>query len=141
MSSPPLTNREYAYLCVVGNGTHEEVTKILGIQPSQAWNPGEKSDQTGRIQKFMRWRKDSYLEDTEPIEKHLDSIFQLLHGKHKEVQELFFKGYDAYIQCVGYYPPSGHGTHLTRDIIREAGKMNLAIDLDYYYIDSNGHDG
>jgi hypothetical protein len=141
MTSPPLTNREYAYLSVIGDGTHQEVTKIINIKPSLAWNPGEKSEQTGRIQKFMRWTLDSGLNDTEPLEKHFDAIFFRLKKRHKEIQALFFSGYDAYIQCAGYYPPSGHGTHLNREIIREAGKLNLAIDLDFYYIDSMGHDG
>jgi hypothetical protein len=141
MSSPPLTNREYAYLYATGDGTHQEVTTILDIEPSLAWNVGERSERTGKVQKSMRWKKDSGLEDTELLAKHIESIFFLLGQKNKEVQELFFKGYDLGIQCVGYYPPSGHGTHLSREIIREAGRMNLSIDLDFYYVDENGHDG
>ena len=71
-------------------------------------------------------------------EKDILAAFEI---GHKEIQELFFKGYDVGIQCAGYYPPSGHGTHISREIIREAGKLNLSIDLDFYYLDSNGHDG
>jgi hypothetical protein len=141
MTSPPLTTREYAYLYVTGDGTHQEITEILGIEPSLAWNPGDRSEQTGRVQKFMLWRKDSGLDDTKPIEEHIESIFFIIRQKHREIQELFFKGYDVGIQCAGYYPPSGHGTHISREIIRKAGKLNLSIDLSFYYLDSNGHDG
>lgn len=142
MSQPPMTNREFAYLSISGNGTHQEITEILGVEPSLAWNPGERSEKTGRVQKFMRWRKDSGLEDTEPLEQHIKQILMfVVSRKHKEIQELFFKGYDVGIQCAGWYPPSGHGTHLSREIIREAGKANISIDLDFYYLDAEGHDG
>lgn len=36
MTSPPLTTREYAYLHITGPGTHEEVTSIVGINPTEA---------------------------------------------------------------------------------------------------------
>lgn len=141
MSSPPLTTREFAYLAVLGDGTHQEVTEILGIEPSLAWNAGEPSERTGRIQKGMLWQKDSGLDDKEELSNHIDAIFFMLGLRHKEVKELFFRGYDPYIQCVGYYPCSGHGKHLSRDIIRQAGQLNLAIDLDFYQISDHGHDG
>lgn len=141
MSSPPLTTREFAYLAVVGDGTHQEVTEILGMEPTLAWNAGEPSEHTGRIQKRMLWQRRSGLDDTENLEKHIRSIFFLLYHKHKEIQDLFFRGYDPLIQCAGYYPESYHGTHLSREIIRQAGLLNLAIDLDFYPIPSYGHDG
>lgn len=141
MSSPPLTTREFAYLAVIGGGSHQEVTDILGVEPSLAWNAGEPSERTGRIQKRMFWKKDSGLDDKEILSMHIETIFFILGQKHKAVQELFFRGYDPYIQCVGYYPESGHGTHLSRDIVRQAGQLNLAIDLDFYQIGTQGHDG
>jgi hypothetical protein len=142
MTSPPMTNREYAYLAITGGGSHQEITKIIGIEPSLAWNVGDKSEATGKVQKFMRWRKDSGLDDTEPVDKHIENILTLfVSRKQKEIQELFFKGYDVYIACAGWYPASGHGVHLSREIIREAGKANISIDLDFYYVDSEGHDG
>ena len=102
MSSPPLTTREYAYLTVIGDGTHQEVTKILGLEPSLAWNSGERSEHTGRIQKLMYWKRDSGLDDKEELEKHIQAIFFSLGQKHREIQELFFNGFDPYIQCAGY---------------------------------------
>ena len=141
MSSPPLTTREFAYLAVIGDGTHQEVTEILGIEPSLAWNVGEPSEHTGRIQKRMLWQKNSGLDDKEELSKHIEALFFILGQKHKEIKELFFRGYDPFIQCVGHYPESGHGTHLSRDIVRQAGQLNLAVDLDFYQVGAHGHDG
>lgn len=141
MSSPPLTTREFAYLAVIGDGAHQEVTEILGIEPSLAWNAGDPSERTGRIQKRMFWKKESGLDDKEELSKHIEAIFLIVGLRHKEIKELFFRGYDPYIQCVGYYPETGHGTHLSREIVRNAGQLNLAIDLDFYQVSANGHDG
>ena len=141
MSSPPLTTREFAYLAVIGDGTHQEVTEILGIEPSLAWNAGEPSERTGRIQKRMLWQKDSGLDDKEELSKHIEAIFFILGQKHQELKELFFRGFDPYIQCVGYYTESSFGTHLSRDIVRQAGQLNLSIDLDLYQVSAHGHDG
>lgn len=141
MSSPPLTTREYAYLAVIGDGTHEEVTEILRIEPSLAWNAGEPSERTGRIQKRMLWQRNSGLDDKEELSKHIEAIFFLLGQKHQEIKELFFRGFDPYIQCVGYYTESSFGNHLSRDIIRQAGQLNLAIDINLHQIGTYGHDG
>ena len=81
MSSPPLTTREYAYLSIMGNGTHQEITEILGIEPSLAWNAGEKSEHNGRTQKLMHWKKNSGLDDKESLENHIEAIFFLLSRK------------------------------------------------------------
>lgn len=140
MSSPPLTTREFAYLYITGNGSHQEITEILGIEPSMAWNVGDTNERNGKTQRSLHWKKNTGLDDKESLESHLDAIFFLLSKKHNEIQELFFKGYDPHIQCVGYYPDSGHGVHLNRDIIRKAGQLNLAIDLDFYQVSANGHD-
>lgn len=140
MSSPPLTTREYAYLSITGIGTHQEITEVLGIEPSMAWNAGDINERNGKAQKSLHWKKSSGLDDRENLESHLDAIFFTLTNKHKAIQELFFKGYEPYIQCVGYYPDAGHGTHLSREIVRKAGQLNLAIDLDFYQVSANGHD-
>jgi hypothetical protein len=140
MASPPLTDREYAYFYVLGPGTHESVTDITGLKPSQAWNAGDRSEQTGRVQKLMRWRLDSGLDDTEPLERHIESLLLFLIPREEQLRKLWLD-YDLVIQCVGYYPPSGHGAHLNREVIRQAARLGLALDLDFYYQDEHGHDG
>lgn len=130
MASPPLTTREYAYLSITGPGSHEKITEILGLDPSQAWNPGDRSDQTGRLQKYMRWRRDSGFDDREPLERHIESLLTLLAAKEEQLRQLWLE-YDLTLQCVGYYPPSGHGAHLSRELVRQAARLGLALDLDF----------
>jgi len=140
MTSPPLTDREYAYFSVSGPGTHESVTDIIGLQPSQAWNAGDRSEQTGRVQKAMHWRLNSGFDDTVPLERHIDSLLLFLLPREEQLRKLWLD-YDLVIQCVGHYLPSGHGVHLNREVVRQAARLGLAFDLDFYYQDDHDHDG
>jgi len=139
MSSPPLTTREYAYFSISGPGRHDAITDKLGREPSEAWSEGDPRPRGGTYQ-LMRWRLDSGLPDTEPLEKHIESLLLILPAHTLTLRELALD-YDLFIQCVGYYAPSGHGAHLNRDVVRRAAQLGLAFDLDFYYVDDYGHDG
>lgn len=139
MTVPPLTTREYAYLHITGTGTHENVTEVLGIQPSEAWNIGDTNNRNGKPRKFMSWRLNSGLDDTQPLEHHIESLFLSLRTKADALRVLWVD-YELTLQCVGYFPPSGHGAHFNRDQIRHAAQLGLAFDLDFYYIDDHDHE-
>lgn len=88
----------------------------------------------------MRWRLDSGLPDTEPLERHIESLLLVLPVHTLTLRDLAVE-YSLTIHCVGYYPASAHGVHLGRDVIRSAAQLGLAFDLDFYYVSDNGHDG
>ncbi|WP_374087913.1 DUF4279 domain-containing protein [Methylomicrobium lacus] len=138
MTSPPLTNREYAYFHISGPGTHEHVTEILGLKPSEAWNVGDINSHNGKPRKFMSWRLSSGLDDTRPLDMHVQNLFLYLNTK-ADVLRLLWLDYDLTLQCVGYFPASGHGMHFNREHIRQAAQLGLAFDLDFYYVDDYEH--
>ncbi|MEW5837301.1 MAG: DUF4279 domain-containing protein [Pseudomonadota bacterium] len=138
MTSSPLTTREYAYFHISGSGTHEHVTAVLGISPSEAWNVGDTKPQNGKPCKFMSWRLSSGLDDTQPLDKHIQNLFLYLQPKAEALRQLWLD-YDITLQCVGYFPASGHGVHFDREQIRQAAQLGLAFDLDFYYVDDYGH--
>ena len=138
MTSPPLTKREYAYFHISGPGTHEQVTEIIGLRPSEAWNVGDKNPQSGKMCRFMSWRMRSGLDDTQPLEQHIHNLLLHLHLKADSLR-LLWLDYELTLQCVGYFPPSGHGMHFNREQIRQAAQLGLAFDLDFYYVDDYEH--
>ena len=139
MTSPPLTDREYAYLSISGPGTHEQITQILGLSPSEAWNIGDINPRNGKPRKFMLWCLNSGLDDKQPLDMHIQQLFLALHPKADALRQLWVE-YDLTLQCVGYFPPSGHGMHFNREQIRQAAHLGLAFDLDFYYVDDYEHD-
>ena len=85
------------------------------------------------------WVLKSGLDDTEPMERHIELLMTMLGTKAMSIKKLWVD-YELTIQCVGYYHPSGHGTHLDRETIRLAAQLGLSFDMDYYYVDDHGHD-
>jgi hypothetical protein len=139
MTSPPLTRREYAYLRITGPGTHETITEILGLKPSEAWNVGDPNPRNGKPRTFMSWRLSSGFEDTVPLGQHIETLFLMLHVKADQIRTLWVD-YDLQLQCVGYYSSAGHGAHFDREQVRQAAQLGLAFDLDFYYVDDFEHD-
>jgi hypothetical protein len=139
MTSPPLTNREYAYFVVTGPGTHEQVSQILGFPPSKAWNTGDINPRNGKRRQSMSWSLNSGLDDKQPLELHIQNLLLWLHPKTDALRQLWVE-YDLILQCVGYFPPSGHGMRFNREQIRQAAQLGLALDLDFYYVNDYGHD-
>lgn len=139
MTSPPLTCREYAYFHITGPGSHESITKALGLRPTEAWNVGDVNPRNGKPRSFMSWRLSSGLDNTEPLDQHIKSLFMSLCLKADELRTLWVD-YDLSLQCVGYFPCSGHGAHFDREQVRQAAQLGLSIDLDFFYVDDHEHD-
>ena len=132
MSQPPITNRQYAYFCVIGPATHEHITETIGLSPSEAYNPGDERPPRGVKSKHMYWKLDSGHDDTEPLEEHIRTILTFLNTRVEAIRQLW-DDYDLILECVGFFPPSGHGFHLDRETIRQAARLGIAVDLDFYY--------
>lgn len=139
MTSPPLTARVYAYIHITGPGTHENVTEVLGIKPSEAWNVGDINSRNGKARTWMSWRLSSGLDDTQALDQHIENLFLRLNTKANALRVLWID-YELTLQCVGYFPATGHGAHFNREQIRRAAQLGLAVDLDFYYVEDYGHE-
>ncbi|MCU7866650.1 MAG: DUF4279 domain-containing protein [Candidatus Thiodiazotropha sp. (ex Lucinoma borealis)] len=139
LASPPLTNREYAYFRVTGKGSHEKFSKIIGIEPTNQWSEGDINPRNNKPRKFMNWNLESGLDDTHGIEDHIEALFSVLEPLRDTLANLSDE-YEFCIQCVGYFPASGHGIYLDKSTIKRAANLGIGFDYDFYYIDDYGHD-
>ena len=130
-----VTDKEYAYFCVSGPGSHETVTQLLGLQPSAAWNAGELNAR-GQPRHEMTWRLDSGLEESEPLHRHIDNLLLYLSPRSGSLRELWLD-YALTLQCVGRYA-SSHGLHLDRELVRQLAMLGIAVDLDLYVLPADG---
>ncbi len=68
-----------------------------------------------------------------------EPLFLSPHTKAEALRKLWVE-FDLTLQCVGHFPPSGHGMHFSREQILQAAQLGLASDLDLYNQDDYGHE-
>ena len=139
MASPPITARTYAYFTVTGAGSCTVIGEALGLECTNSWSEGDLNQRRGNPYTFMRWSLESGLDDTHPIDEHIEKLFSILFPLKEQLEKLSEK-YELVIQCVGYFHPSGHGVHFSKNTIQRAAQMYLCIDADFYYVSDYGHD-
>lgn len=138
MTYDQLTNREFAYFAVRGSGRHELITELVGLEPTEAYSDDDINPKSGKPFGRMLWRLNSGLDDKETFERHIAYLLLWLNRVPGAIKRLS-NDYQLILQCVGYFPGSGHGAHLDRETIRILGQLGIAIDLDFYFVDDHGH--
>ncbi len=134
MAAPHMTRRTYAYVHITGPGSHETITEILGLKPTDAWNIGDLNPSNGQPRKFMAWNFRSGLDDTHCLEEHIRAVFLWFNVRSEEVRKLWLE-YEITLQCVGRFPSScGSGVHIDREVVRKAATFGMAVDFDHYFI-------
>jgi len=87
----------------------------------------------------MSWNLESGLDDTHPIEKHIERLLEILEPLENELAKLS-KNYEVYIQCVGYFPASSYGLSVSKNLIEKLHRLSLSLDYDFYFVEDYGHD-
>lgn len=132
MTSPPETDREYAYFQAVGDDNPDIITKKLGIEPSESWKLGETSERRGQIitRRSSRWKLDSGLNDQSLLNDHLSALLEQLQPKSQELRNIREK-FKTQLVCVGYYYQS-FTFELDFETQHKATELGLSFHFDTY---------
>ena len=119
---PTEPNKQYAYFTVVGEFDPEDISRQVGMRPSDCWMKGDIHPRTRLERKFSRWSLDSRLDRSVPLEAHIKDVLDQLDQRR-----------DAFIQltsCQDYCAMELVGLWNT-------GYPGLHIDFDFYYVYSD----
>lgn len=132
MSHPPATNREYAYFCASGLFDPEEITELIGLEPTEFWSAGDQFVRRGhhRTRRGSHWKLDSKLPDTEPLSDHIEAILNRVSPHRIGLLKASTKA-KLQIVCVGYYYQS-FSWELKLDSQRLATDLNITFCFDIY---------
>jgi hypothetical protein len=119
----------------------EEITKILGIQPTKSWRKGELIPKTSLPHKTNGWLIESGLGKNAELENHLESLKHILNPAIDKIEQLP-KETEAEISCVVniYHSRSieeEHNTpalHLDLKHIQLLNQLKAEIDYDLYVL-------
>jgi len=104
MSNSADPDREYAYFRATGSFEPSQVTKEIGLKPTEQWETGDEFDVRGNKlnRRSSCWKMDSGLLDTESLDNHINALLRILRPKRDGIlrASTFAK---LQIVCVGFY--------------------------------------
>ena len=113
----------------------DEITKLIGIQPTKAWNQGERhqvgNSKKSRITDYGKWYFTSKRDSTDlnvKLKALLDSLTSDL-----EIWNLLTTKYEAWIDIAGYMKNWNRGFSLKPEILKMISDRNIEIVFDLYY--------
>jgi hypothetical protein len=126
-------NTAYAYLSIDEFACSvEELTKRVGLQPTEAWNAGEIIPPVRFPRKFSAWRIKTRLRHLEEVERHVIDVLDQIRG-HEAVLRDIARDYRIRMQCVGYYNEHNPGFSSDADTVRRVAECGMTLDLDSYH--------
>ncbi len=132
MTSPPTTDREYAYFRATGTDNVSEISKKLGLEPDEAWNVGDNFERRGH--QFKRrtgsWEIGSGLDDQLDLDAHIDALLWKL-TKHQPALLEIGTRFKTQIVCVSYNWQS-FSWELTLEHQKSAASLGISFLIDAY---------
>ena len=116
----------------------EEITRQLGVQPSETRIKGEKrfvskKAKAPMINKENSWRLKSELPQTVEPDKHLEFLLKQLNPHKKAFLELT-KKYETIISFGIDWNYCNPGITLDKSLLIELAELNVEVDFDMYYL-------
>ena len=125
-------NNAYAYLSIDGfTCSVAELTKRIGLQPTEAWNVGDLVPPPRFPRKFSAWRIRTRLRHSEEVERHIVDVLDQIRGYETVVRDVA-RDYQVRMPGVGYYNEFNLGFRLNADILRRIAECGMIMDLDVY---------
>ncbi|WP_158969222.1 DUF4279 domain-containing protein [Chachezhania sediminis] len=131
---PPTLDRQYAYFRVTGLFDPADVTKAIGIEPTEAWAVDDKYSRNGRSfsRHSSKWTLGSGLDDTRLLDDHLEALLFRLERRYSGVLQASTLGHLQFV-CVSY---SYQSFSWELDFRHQQRATALHIG---FWIDSYGH--
>lgn len=123
-------NRNYAYIKFTGTGNVSLITQLLNLEPSLAWNLGDRRSD-GSIYNFSNWSYENNDFEKEQLDEAITEILIFVEsniGRFKQIPNCFA----LTIQCVGYHKSTFSGFYLSKQLIERLSTIGAAVDFDLY---------
>lgn len=123
-------NKNFAYIKFTGTEDVSVITNVLNLEPSKAWNLGEKRS-NGSTYNFSNWSYENADFEKELLDDAISEIVSFIESR-KTSFSMVPRCFEFTIQCVGYHEKIISGFHLSRELIERLYKVGAAIDFDLY---------
>jgi hypothetical protein len=121
----------YAYFHVRGSFEPDEITRRLGVKPTQVAREGDAIGKTSKKRPCSAWRLYSRLDEAEPLERHVQDVLDQLDDNRAEFEKLS-REFNGTMEVVGYFRESEPGLSLKPEIVDRMAEYWLTLDCDFY---------
>lgn len=136
MSEP---SEHYAYFTITDSFDPGEITRRVGVSPTDSWKKGDLHPKRRMERKFSRWCLRSRLEAYSELEDHIRDVLEQLEQNPSEFQKLA-KEFSGCMQLVGYFHEGYPGLHFDSSLVQGLAKYGLSVDFDFYELWSDGRE-
>ncbi|MDH5858166.1 DUF4279 domain-containing protein [Lampropedia aestuarii] len=133
------SNKCYAFFSLTGEFDPEEITRRLGVKPSDTWRKGDWHPRVQRERKNSRWKLESRLTRLQPLEDHIADVLAQME-KNAQAFSAISKEYNGLMQLVGYFHEGYPGLGFDAQLVAGLAKFNLSMDLDFYALWSDARE-
>jgi hypothetical protein len=133
------SNEQYAYFTITGDFDPADISKLVGLTPTECWHKGSVNPRTQFERKFSRWSLHSRLERTRQLEEHIANVIAQLDTRKLQFLELSTK-HGGLMQLVANFRANYPGLRLKREIVESLAEYGLSVDFDFYYLYSEPRD-
>lgn len=116
--------------------THEELTKFLGIIPSNAVNTGDITfnlKQKVTIEPINEWILSSGINSERSLEEHIFKIIDIIKPQKEKFLQIS-KQADIYLKAViEYYGDYNPYIDFSADLFKEIAELNLELTTSLYF--------
>jgi Domain of unknown function (DUF4279) len=121
----------YAYFHVRGSFDPDEITRRLGVKPTRVSREGDPIGKTSKKRPCSAWELYSRLDETEPLERHVQDVLDQLDDNRAEFEKLS-REFNGTMEVVGYFRECEPGPSLEPEIVDRMAEYWLTLDCDFY---------
>jgi len=121
----------YAYFHLRGSFDPDEVTRRVGVSPTETAREGDAIGSTSKKRPCSLWALHSRLERSAPLERHVEDVLDQLDTNRLAFEELS-RELGGTMELVGFFRECEPGVALEREIVERMARYALMLDCDFY---------
>ena len=132
-------NEQYAYFTLSGDFDPVEISKLVGVTPTECWLKGDVNPRTQHERKCSRWSLYSRLERNRSLEDHIADVIQQLRENRSGFVKISSE-FGGIMQLVAYFKSGYPGLDFECELVKSLAEFSLSVDFDFYYLYSESRE-
>jgi hypothetical protein len=118
----------YAYFHVRGSFDPDDITRRVGVSPTEIKREGDAIGPTSKTRPCNLWALHSRVNPSAPLDEHVRDVLDQLDS-NKVAFEKVSRELGGTMQLVGYFRDVNPGVHFDLETVRRSADYGLCVDV------------